>query len=80
MALTKATNRMTTGAVTHAKDFGAVGDGVTDDTLALQAALDSAGTGVASAGGVLMLDNGTYLTSAALIPQRPLMLLWLLEK
>jgi len=38
------------------KDFGAVGDGVTDDTAAIQAALDS------GAGGVY-LPEGTYLFS-----------------
>jgi hypothetical protein len=38
------------------KDFGAVGDGVTDDTVAIQAALDA----LPATGGVLYLNAGTY--------------------
>lgn len=41
----------------HVKDFGAVGDGVTDDTVAIQAAINS---------GARRIDysNGTYLVTA----------------
>jgi hypothetical protein len=37
MALTKATFSMINGEIASIRDFGAVGDGVTDDTAALTA-------------------------------------------
>lgn len=47
----------------HVKDFGATGDGVTDDTAAFQTAL------YASLGKVLFVDAGSYiLTSTVTIP------------
>jgi len=42
-----------------AKDFGAVGDGVTDDRVAIQAALNAAGTN----GGSVYLPPGVFLVS-----------------
>lgn len=51
-------------------DFGAVGDGVTDDTAAIQTALNALGGGVTGYGGekgVLYFPAGTYLTTSMLI-------------
>lgn len=44
------------------KDFGAVGDGVTDDTAAIQAAIDF----MAVSGGELTFPPGTYIVTAPL--------------
>lgn len=46
--------------VLNVKDHGAVGDGVTDDTAAIQAALDDA------TGQAIYFPSGTYKTTAAL--------------
>jgi hypothetical protein len=44
MSLTKVSYSMIQGAVINALDFGAVGDGTADDTAAIQAAINYAGT------------------------------------
>jgi Pectate lyase superfamily protein len=56
--------------------FGAKGDGVTDDTAAIQAALNTAGAGnYPLVGGIVFLPRGTYMISSRLvIPWRVTML------
>jgi len=56
MSLTKASFSMINGAYTNVKDFGATGDGTTNDTATIQAAIDS----LASTGGVLYFPFGIY--------------------
>ena len=63
MALTKAHNRMISGATVNVLDYGAVGDDVTDDTAAIQAAIDS----LAGVGGTVYVPAGVYKISAAIV-------------
>lgn len=60
MTLTKAHNRMIQGAIVNVQDFGAIGDGLTDDTAAIQAAIDAAANAKLP---LFFPDNGTYLIS-----------------
>lgn len=53
--------------VVSVNDFGAVGDGVTDDTAAIQAAIDA----LPAAGGGLYFPTGTFLVSSALAINKP---------
>jgi hypothetical protein len=62
MSLTKVTYSMIDGATFNVLDFGAVGDGVADDTAAIQAALTAAG------GNALYIPAGTYLVDALTVP------------
>jgi len=64
MALTKAHNRMIAGAYVNVLDFGATGDGTTDDTAAIQAAFDYAKDNDNS---TVFLPAGEYLVSSPLI-------------
>ena len=49
------------GGEVNVKTYGAVGDGITNDTAALNAALKSL---AAAGGGLCLVPNGTYLISA----------------
>lgn len=62
MALTKSHSRMIAGNMVNVRDFGAVGDGVADDTSAIQAAISSCYT----SGETLYIPTGTYLISDTL--------------
>lgn len=55
MALTKATNRMISGAIANVLDFGADSTGTNDSASAIQAAINSV-----SSGGVVYLPAGMY--------------------
>lgn len=63
MALTKVTYSMIEGAPFSVLDYGAVGDGVADDTAAIQSAIDAA----AVTGGELLFPPGTYKITDALV-------------
>lgn len=62
MALTKVTYSMIDGASVNVQDFGAVGDGIVDDTVAIQLAIDNAN------GVTIFFPAGNYRTTAPLIP------------
>ena len=66
MALTKAHNRMIEGAPVNVKDYGAVGDGVADDTVAIQAAIDAS-----PAGSKIILPVGNYKLTATINLNKP---------
>jgi hypothetical protein len=46
--------------ITSVKNYGAVGDGVTDDTAAIQAGIDAIST---AGGGTLLFPEGTYIVA-----------------
>ena len=62
MALTKVSYSMITGAPVNVKDFGAVGNGVTNDQAAFAAAIAA----VASTGQSIYVPAGTYVIGNAL--------------
>jgi hypothetical protein len=63
MALTKVTYSMIDSAPANIKNFGAVGNGVTNDTAAIQAALDSGAA-------IIFAPAGTYLFTTLTIPEK----------
>lgn len=75
MSLTKATFSMIDGAFANVKDFGAVGDGTTDDTAAIQAAINYAQSNVSSPGlttgatgpGTVYFPQGSYKVTDQLL-------------
>ena len=50
------------------KDFGAVGDGVTDDTAAINSAIDAVGT---AGGGIVYIPAGVYAIGKTSAPYNP---------
>lgn len=66
MALTKVTYSMIEGAPFNVLDYGAAGDGVTNDTAAIQAAIDAA---YAAGGGQVFLPTGTYSLGPSLLTE-----------
>jgi hypothetical protein len=68
MALTKATYSMISGAVFNVLDYGAKGDGTTNDAAAIQAAIDAACPLVGSGKpvGAVFFPTGNYLCNTTL--------------
>jgi hypothetical protein len=64
MALTKVSNSMITGAYVNVLDFGATGNGTTDDAAAIQAAFNSADTIQPT---TVYFPAGIYLTNSTII-------------
>jgi hypothetical protein len=64
MSLTKVSYSMINGAQFNVLDYGAVGDGVANDTVAIESAITAASAAVGGAtGAVVYFPTGTYLIS-----------------
>jgi hypothetical protein len=69
MSLTKATFSMIDGAMLNVLDFGAVGNGVADDTAAIQAAINAgAGQSVGTAKTVYFPAGDYYISAPITVP------------
>jgi hypothetical protein len=68
MSLTKVSYSMVQGAMFNVLDYGAKGDGTTDDAAAIQAAINAAQT----AGGAVYLPNGAYKINSKLTISLPI--------
>lgn len=64
MALTKASYSMITGAPYNVRDYGAEGDGTTDDKDAINAAITAAN---AAGGGTVVIPNGTFAVGGSVV-------------
>ena len=69
MSLTKVTYSMIDGAAANVKDFGAVGNGTTDDTEAIQAAIDSGAKRIIFPEGTYYLPAGAQTVQAYAIAE-----------
>lgn len=68
MTLTKVHNRMHAGSVVNVIDYGATGNGSTDDTTAIQSAIDAVTSlSGADVGGTVFVPKGIYKTTATLL-------------
>jgi hypothetical protein len=71
MGLTKVTYSMIEGAVANVLDFGAVGDGSTDDTTAIQNAINEAAAVVYFPSGVYKVSSLNLIDGISLVGENP---------
>ena len=57
-------NALTNKPFVDVREFGATGNGVTDDTVAIQGAIDAVS---AAGGGIVYFPEGTYITTAVIL-------------
>ena len=66
MSLTKVRFQMISGQPFNVQDFGAIADGSTDDTTAIQATINAAN---AAGGGTVYFPSGDYKTDSQVVIQ-----------